>query len=110
MIDDILPSLAVIAADYQTVVTVTTAPMGSWQLLLKANAKRFNLRIYNSSGAAAGPMIVPGPPPSSSFGGNVGAYPLEWKYKDAPSATIGEFYVSNTGIVNFLIIETLYLR
>lgn len=103
------PAMASITARYQTRVTAVPAGTGTPYLILRADARRVFAQFFAGSGALSNPQVLPGPPLPGVTLGSAPASPPEWKWKDVPSITTGEFYCYNSPAVVVVAVECLYL-
>lgn len=97
------------AGKYVTQVTIVTPPATGNQLIVKANPRRWYLRIdFNVGPTHLGP-VCPGPVPLAFTSSTTVQLPVEVKFRDAPSLCTGEWYVQNAATSIWTIWETIYV-
>lgn len=106
--NDGLPSLAVIASQYETFNTLYVSTVNQMQRILKANPDRWYVQFQALSGGIYNSPLMPGPAILNVPSAPITRPEWEWKYKDAPSIVTGEFYM-NMGVgAQILITEVVY--
>lgn len=101
--------LAVIASRYQTINTVVVFDGSNPQQILRADSRRWYLRFSSLSITSPAMMPYPAPPVAAVFSSTPNVFDLEWKYRDAPSALIGEWYASGLAGETIMVTEIVYL-
>lgn len=97
------------ASRYQTVVTRITGAATGWRQILKANPQRWYVAFAMEGAAGTVGWVMPGPVTNvttPSAGSNL---PIDFKFRDAPSAVIGDWFSAVGAGAGMMIIEVLYV-
>lgn len=104
------PSLAATVGDYQTVVSIVTAPVGSFGKILNADPRRWCVRFMIDPLLGIGLVLAPGPIPPGFAPTSSTRESVEVKFRDAPSWATGEWYAIDPAGSQIVIWECLYVR
>jgi hypothetical protein len=81
--------MAVEAGRFQTHIFTVQQTAASWQQVLKADARRWHLRIEFTQQGVGPAMAAPLPFASGTAAYNIIALPIEVKFRDRPAACTG---------------------
>lgn len=103
-------SLAVLASRYQTRNTFYQPSVSGWQLILKADPRRYYVSFRLASAAGFQSCIIPGPVVDGFSPSVTIALPEPAKFRDQPAAVTGEWYLFGSIGETFIITEQLFLE
>lgn len=101
--------MATTTGNYLTRNTVVALTGTGDQLVVKADTRRYWLRIVSLQPVVAGTYIYPGPVVPAVVAGVFASLDIESKWKDCPSVTAGDWYAVNGGGGSVLVTECLYV-
>lgn len=101
--------MAATGGKYQTVVTRITGAVPGWRRVLLADPRRWYVAFAMEGAAGTVGWVMPGPVANvttPSAGSNL---PIDFKYRDAPAALIGEWFSAMGAGAGMMIVEQLYI-
>ena len=102
------PDIAVVASLYTTKNTIVQGDGSGSQLILRANPRRWYVRIAYHHGLNGNYNFQPGPPSGDMIQTFTADNPAEFKFKDCPSIVTGEFYGTWDATTFMIITEVIY--
>lgn len=103
-------NLAAIVGQYTTTTQRYTASGNpGWELMVRADPRRWFIRIDLNFASPLKFGVMPGPPKGDSSTMVMTHDWQEWKFTDCPSICTGEFYCDGGSGNEYLIIQCLYV-
>lgn len=95
---------------YQTRITLVTAEVSNFGLILPADSRRWAVRFQVDPLLGIGLVLIPGPVPDGFSPTIAVREAIEVKFRDAPSWCCGEWYAKDPAGSQIIIWECLYVR